>query len=140
MLIENPSSYIAFEHSTMTEWAFLDALCRRTDCGLLLDVNNVFVSASNHGFDALKFLDEMPAERVRQIHLAGHSAGEAILIDTHDQPVGSSVWDLYAYVRPRLGLVATMIERDDDIPPLEDLLDELSIARCISARENRAAA
>jgi uncharacterized protein len=140
MLIENPSRYIAFDHSSMTEWEFLDELCRRTDCGLLLDVNNVFVSASNHGFDACRFLDEIPAERVGQIHLAGHSAGEAMLIDTHDQPVGSSVWDLYAHVRPRLGQVATMIERDDDIPPLEDLLDELSTARHISAGQVRVAA
>ena len=109
MLIENPSSYIAFGHSTMTEWEFLDRLCERSGCGLLLDVNNVFVSASNHGFDALAYLDGVPAHRVRQIHLAGHSPGEAMLIDTHDQPVCATVWDLYAHLISRLGPVATMI-------------------------------
>ena len=133
MLIENPSSYIAFTPADMTEWAFLDAMCARTGCALLLDVNNVFVSASNHGFDPLAYLDGVPHERVRQIHLAGHSQGAELLIDTHDRAVPASVWDLYAHVLPRLGSVATMIERDDDIPPLADLLGELSVARRIAA-------
>ena len=140
MLIENPSSYIAFGHSTMTEWEFLDALCERSGCGLLLDVNNIFVSASNHGFDALAYLAGVPAHRVRQVHLAGHSKGEALLIDTHDQPVCASVWDLYAHLIGRLGPVATMIERDDAIPPLDELLDELAIARHLSAQSLREAA
>lgn len=139
MLIENPSSYIAFD-SAMSEWEFLDALCARTGCGLLLDVNNVYVSAQNHGFDPLRFLDGIPAGRVRQIHLAGHSVGESLLIDTHDQPVSASVWDLYAYVLPHLGPVATMIERDDDIPPLDDLLAELATARGIAGDHRREAA
>ncbi len=129
MLIENPSTYIDFAGADMTEWQFLDAMARRTGCGLLLDVNNVFVSASNHGFDAIEYLNGVPHDRVRQIHLAGHSQGKELLIDTHDQPVPASVWDLYAHVVPKLGPVATMIERDDDIPPLGDLLDELAIAR-----------
>ena len=129
MLIENPSSYIAFPGADMTEWEFLDQLCVRTGCGLLLDVNNVFVSARNHGFDALAYLDGVPTDRVRQIHLAGHSAGQAMLIDTHDAPVCADVWDLYRYVMPRLGPVATMIERDDSIPPLTELIDELELAR-----------
>jgi len=139
MLIENPSSYIAFP-GEMTEWEFLDALCRRTGCELLLDVNNVFVSASNHGFDALSYLAGIPADRVRQIHLAGHSQGHELLIDTHDQTVPAAVWTLYASVFGRLGPVATMIERDDAIPPLSDLLDELDIARSIAVGGRRKAA
>ena len=140
MLIENPSSYVTFHDSTMSEWAFLDALCARTGCGLLLDVNNVFVSASNHGFDPLVYLDSLPADRVHQLHLAGHSRGETLLIDSHDAPVCGAVWDLYSHVLPRLGPVATMIERDDDIPPLHELLDELSIARGIANRSMAQAA
>lgn len=140
MLIENPSSYIAFDHSTMTEWQFLDALCERSGCGLLLDVNNVFVSAANHGFDAIDYLDGIPAYRVRQVHLAGHSKGETMLIDTHDQPVCNSVWDLYATLIGRLGPVATMIERDDSIPPLAELLGELDIARRLAPQSLRDAA
>lgn len=134
MLIENPSSYIAFEDADYSEWAFLDAVCTRTGCGLLLDINNVFVSATNHGFDAITYLDGLPADRVRQIHLAGHGTNTDLLIDTHDQPVCAPVWDLYAYILPRLGEVATMIERDDAIPPLAELLGELAIARRIGAQ------
>ncbi|CAN5850120.1 DUF692 domain-containing protein [soil metagenome] len=140
MLIENPSTYLDFPGADMTEWQFLDALCVRTGCGLLLDVNNVFVSARNHGFDPIAYLDGIPTGRVRQIHLAGHSQGAELLIDTHDQPVPRSVWDLYAYILPRLGPVATMIERDDLIPPLEELLAELAIARRIGSRALQAAA
>lgn len=140
MLIENPSSYIAFDDNLMTEWAFLDAVCARTGCGLLLDVNNVFVSASNHGFDPIACLDGVPHDRVRQIHLAGHSQGETMLIDTHDNPVSTSVWALYAHVLQRLGPVATMIERDDAIPPLHELLAELDQARAIKAQTARLAA
>jgi uncharacterized protein (UPF0276 family) len=131
MLIENPSTYIDFSPADMSEWAFLDAMCRRTGCSLLLDINNVFVSATNHGFDPIAYLDSLPYERVRQVHLAGHSQGDDMLIDTHDQRVPTSVWDLYAHVLPRLGPVATMIERDGDIPPLGDLLGELDTARQI---------
>lgn len=132
MLIENPSSYIAFPGAPMTEWQFIEAMCAETGCHLLLDVNNVFVSASNHGFDALAWLDGIPADRVRQIHLAGHSQGRDMLIDTHDRPVPASVWDLYAHAVALTGPVATMIERDDDIPPLADLLAELDCARAIA--------
>jgi uncharacterized protein (UPF0276 family) len=139
MLFENPSSYIAFD-GAMTEWEFLDALCSRTGCELLLDVNNIFVSASNHGFDPLVYLAGIPARRVRQIHLAGHSQGRELLIDTHDQPVPASVWSLYDAALKRLGPVATMIERDDDIPPLEQLLAELDIARGIADEQMRRAA
>ena len=133
MLFENPSSYLAFDGASMTEWEFIGEMAKRTGCDLLLDVNNVFVSASNHGFDALAFLDGIPAERVRQIHLAGHSQGRDLLIDTHDSPVCEGVWALYAKAISLLGPVATMIERDDDIPPLADLLDELSMARRLGA-------
>lgn len=140
MLIENPSTYFAFDGATMGEWAFLDAVCARTGCALLLDVNNVFVSATNHGLDPLACLDAVPTHRVRQVHLAGHSAGTELLIDTHDRPVCASVWDLYAQIKPRLGSVATMIERDDAIPPLRELLAELATARAIGADGVRAAA
>lgn len=129
MLIENASTYLAFEQSAMHEWQFLAEMSARTGCSLLLDINNVFVNASNHGFDPLAYLENIPAEHVRQIHLAGHSQGRDLLIDTHDQPVPQGVWDLYALACSRIGPVATMIERDGNIPPLEDLLVELAIAR-----------
>ncbi len=133
MLFENPSSYLAFEGAAMTEWEFIAAMAKRTGCDLLLDVNNIFVSATNHGLDAFEFLDGIPAGRVRQIHLAGHSQGRDLLIDTHDSPVCKDVWTLYAKAISRFGPVATMIERDDDIPPLADLLEELSMARTLGA-------
>lgn len=139
MLIENPSSYLTFLRSEMTEWEFLDALCARTGCGLLLDVNNVFVSATNHGFDARAYIDGIPARHVRQIHLAGHSRGTDMLIDTHDRPVPDPVWSLLAHAMDRTGPVATMIERDDAIPPLAELLAELDMARSIGARRKVAA-
>jgi len=137
VLFENPSSYLAFDGASMTEWEFIAAMSERTGCGLLLDVNNVFVSATNHGFDALAFLDGLPVERVRQIHLAGHSQGTELLIDTHDRPVCQEVWALYALAVARFGPVATMIERDDQIPPLADLLKELAMARSIGALDAR---
>ena len=128
MLFENPSSYLQFP-SAMPEWEFMAAMCRRTGCGLLLDVNNVYVSAVNHGIDPLAYLAGIPVERVRQIHLAGHSRKEDLLVDTHDAPVPDVVWALYAAVRERCGAVATMIERDAAIPPLAELLAELELAR-----------
>lgn len=140
MLIENPSTYLQFTTDSMTEWHFLDVLCERTGCALLLDVNNIYVSATNHGFDPLAYLDGVPADRVRQIHLAGHSQGGDRLIDTHDQPVPTPVWALYAQASLRIGPVATMIERDDDIPPLIELLAELDIARSLSSGMARQAA
>lgn len=140
MLIENPSSYLTFAESTLEEWEFLEAMCARTGCDLLLDVNNVYVSAMNHGFDPLAYIDGVPASRVKQIHLAGHSQGKQLLIDTHDQPVNAAVWSLYERAHRRVGPVATMIERDDNIPQLTELLDELAIARSIvAASEQRAA-
>ena len=133
LVIENPSSYLTFLASEMTEWGFLSEMCARTGCALLLDVNNIHVSAVNHGFDALEFLHGVPADRVWQIHLAGHTANGDLLIDTHDQPVPDPVWRLYEAACRRFGSVATMIERDDNIPALEDLLTELEIARIVAA-------
>jgi uncharacterized protein len=139
MLFENPSSYISFA-GDIKEWEFLEAMCARTGCGLLLDVNNIFVSASNHGFDPRAYLAGVPAQYVRQIHLAGHSQGRELLIDTHDRPVSEPVWSLYAAALQKVGPVATMIERDEDIPPLPELLAELDIARGIVAEPSRNAA
>jgi uncharacterized protein (UPF0276 family) len=133
MLFENPSSYLAFGGAAMTEWEFLSAMARRTGCGLLLDVNNIYVSAANHGFDAGEFIAGIPFEHVRQIHLAGHSRGAGLLIDTHDGPVSEEVWQLYSQAMALAGPVATMIERDDDIPPLADLMREVSTARSLGA-------
>ena len=130
LLLENPSSYVTFADSTMSEWAFLAELTRQTGCYLLLDVNNVFVSSINHRFDPYKFIAAIPADRVRQIHLAGLSQGpDGMLIDTHDAPVRPEVWTLYQAAIERFGPCATMIERDDAIPPLADLLAELDQAR-----------
>jgi uncharacterized protein (UPF0276 family) len=122
----------------MTEWEFISAMAKRTGCGLLLDVNNVFVSASNHGFDPLEFLRGVPMNRVCQIHLAGHSQGDGLLIDTHDNAVNDAVWSLYAQTIARCGPVATMIERDGDIPPLAELLAELHVARGLAAQKEAA--
>lgn len=137
--IENVSSYIEYECSEMSEWDFVAEVAQRADCWLLLDVNNVFVSGVNHDFDARTFLSSIPIERVVQFHLAGHSEGETCLIDTHDAPICEDVWKLYARAVERYGPVSTMIERDDNIPPLADLVTELSrardIARDVLARE-----
>lgn len=133
LVIENPSSYLTFASSQMTEWAFLSAMCERTGCALLLDVNNIYVSGVNHGFDPYEFMNGVPPARVWQIHLAGHSDNGELLIDTHDEPVPDPVWQLYEAACLRFGPVATMIERDDNIPPLGDLLSELDIARSIAA-------
>jgi uncharacterized protein len=133
LLLENVSSYVTFEADEMSEWEFIAALAERADCELLLDVNNVYVSARNHGFDARRFIDAMPRARVRQIHLAGHEDHGTHVIDTHDHPVCDAVWALYGYAVQRLGAVPTMIERDDHIPPLAELLAELDHARNVQA-------
>ena len=133
ILLENVSSYVTYRDSAMTEWAFLSALASEADCDILLDVNNIYVSAFNHGFDAIEFLDGVPAARVRQIHLAGHDNCGDLIIDTHDAPVIGPVWKLYAEALRRFGPVATMIERDDKIPPLGTLVRELDRARAIAA-------
>jgi uncharacterized protein (UPF0276 family) len=128
ILLENPSSYLQLAGNEMTEAEFLGELSRRADCGILLDVNNVFVSAHNHGYDARSYFDALPAERIGQIHLAGHTEEGPLLIDTHDALVRPEVWQLYADAIERFGTRATMIEWDQNVPPLEDLLRELDRA------------
>jgi uncharacterized protein (UPF0276 family) len=135
--LENVSSYFAYRADAMPEWEFLARLAERADCGILLDVNNVYVSAHNHGFDAERYLAEIPAGRVFQIHLAGHSAQGELLIDTHDHPVRDEVWSLYASALRRLGPVSTLIEWDDRIPALEALAAEAARARDVMARVAR---
>lgn len=133
LLLENVSSYLACPQSTMRESEFLARLCRLTGCALLLDVNNVYVSAHNHGFDPLEYFADLPTDHVLQIHLAGHSQGDGLLIDTHDRAVSSGVWRLYEAAVERFGAVPSMIERDADIPPLTQLLDELAQVRAVLA-------
>lgn len=133
LVIENVSSYVSYTSSTLTEWEFLSALAAASDCLLLLDVNNVYVSSVNHEFDAGAFLDGVPVERVQQMHLAGHQNNGSHLIDTHDHPIVDPVWQLYRRAVERFGQVSTMIERDADIPPLEVLIEELEAARRTAA-------
>ena len=129
MLFENPSSYLTFPEDEYAEWEFLSEMISRTGCYLLLDVNNVYVSAQNHGFSGEDYLAGLPLDRVRQIHLAGHTPGD-IIIDTHDREVCDEVWALYARAMAMIEQpVATMIERDDKITPLSELLAELDLAR-----------
>ncbi|WP_109123528.1 DUF692 domain-containing protein [Dyella sp. C11] len=132
ILLENVSSYIRFAQSQLSESQFLAAVAERADCLILLDINNVHVSAHNHGFSALDYLDDMPVSRVQQFHLAGHEQGGSLLIDTHDAPVVDAVWDLYVEAVRRFGRVSTMIERDDHIPPLAELRAELAHARALA--------
>jgi uncharacterized protein (UPF0276 family) len=132
LVLENVSSYVAWAQDEMSEADFIVELLSVADCELLLDVNNVHVSAHNHGFDARAFIKQIPAERVRQIHLAGHRIDGDWLIDTHDQPVSEAVWSLYRYTLEQFGPVPTMIERDDHIPPLAELIEELARVRQIS--------
>lgn len=133
ILIENVSSYLTYAHSTMPEWTFLSAIAEQADCGILLDVNNVFVSAVNHGFDPVEYLRGVPIDRVGQFHLAGHSDAGTHLVDTHDHPVSPAVWKLYGEAVRRFGRVSTLIERDDNIPPFGELIAEADKARSIEA-------
>ena len=130
--LENASTYVAFAADDMTEWEFLAALTEKADCDLLLDVNNVYVSAFNHGFDPADYLAGVPAARVRQIHLAGHENNGDHIVDTHDAPVVDGVWALYRDALARFGPVPTMIERDANIPPFAELVAELARARAIA--------
>lgn len=134
ILLENVSSYVTYTDSVLTEWEFVHEVAERADCLLLLDINNVYVSGFNHGFDPLRYLDGIPRERVQQFHLAGHRNLDTHIIDTHDEPVIDAVWDLYAAACRRFGPVSTLIERDDNIPPLDELLTELTHARAVAAR------
>jgi uncharacterized protein (UPF0276 family) len=140
ILLENVSSYLTFHASALSEWEFLREVAQRADCNILLDINNIYVSSVNHGFDPAKYLQAMPASRVRQLHLAGHSDMGGHLIDTHDHPIVPPVWELYAKAVTQFGDVPTMIERDDNIPALGELVAELDMARAIAARHSRQAA
>lgn len=140
ILLENVSSYVTYAADEMAEWGFVAELARRADCELLFDVNNVYVSARNHGFDPRVYVDAMPVGRVRQIHLAGHEDHGDFVIDTHDHPVRDEVWELYRYTIARMGAMPTMIERDDDIPPLDELIAELAQARLVADAALREAA
>jgi uncharacterized protein (UPF0276 family) len=121
VVVENVSSYAEFHESVMTEWEFLNEVVERADCGILLDVNNIYVSAMNHNFDPREYLDAVPAERVAQIHIAGHSRYEKYILDTHDHPVIDPVWELYARAIRRIGPTATLLEWDDRIPSFEEV-------------------
>ena len=131
ILLENVSSYVTYKHSVMTEWEFYSRVVEEADCLMLLDINNIYVSSRNHEFDCIDYLNGVPKDRVQQFHLAGHTDYGDYVIDTHDHPVVDPVWELYAKALKRFGPVATMIERDDRMPPFEELMDELNQARTI---------
>ena len=136
LVLENLSSYVRFNDSLMPEWEFLRQIAQRSGCRLLLDINNVVVSARNHGFGAETFLDGLDADHLWQIHLAGHSDYGTHVIDTHDHAVPDAVWTLYQSAIARFGSISTMIERDDHIPPLAQMVDELDRARQLHAHAN----
>ncbi|KAE8761145.1 MULTISPECIES: MNIO family bufferin maturase [Paraburkholderia] len=138
--LENPSSYLRFRHSTIPEWEFLAEVARRTGCGILCDVNNIYVSASNHGWDALTYLEALPPESVTEVHLAGHSIrqldqGQIIRIDDHGSRVAPPVWDLFELALKRFGPVPTLVEWDTDVPALEVLMEEAAIAEIAIERQ-----
>jgi len=140
ILLENVSSYLTYQDSEMSEWEFLREVAQRADCAILLDINNIYVSSVNHGFDPLAYLHAIPKSRVRQFHLAGHSDLGGHLIDTHDHPIVEPVWNLYGTAVAHFGTVPTMIERDDNIPELGELVAELDIARELSRHHAQQAA
>ena len=121
LAVENVSSYAEFTDSEMTEWEFLNEVVERADCGILLDVNNIYVSSVNHEFDPMTYVNAVPAERVAQIHIAGHSRYEKYILDTHDHPVIDPVWQLYARAIERCGPTPTLLEWDDRIPPFDEV-------------------
>lgn len=133
LVLENPSTYLAFQASTMPEWEFLARMARRTGCGLLLDVNNVYVSAHNLGFDAVHYIGQLPHEHIVQVHLAGPTDCGDLLIDTHDSPVPQAVWQLYRLAQQRTGGVSTLLEWDASIPDYPELVAELHKARAVLA-------
>lgn len=136
ILVENVSSYLQYKHSTIPEWEFLAEVARRAGCGILLDVNNIYVSAENHRFDPFTYVDAIPTDPVKEIHLAGFDSNGDCLIDTHGKPVFEAVWPLYAHTIGRLGPKPTLIEWDTDIPALEVLLGEAWKAREILERHD----
>ena len=145
MLLENPTTYLAFAESTIAETDFIAEVAKRTGCGLLLDVNNVFISATNQQWDRFAYIDAFPLKHVKEIHLAGFNPeldekGRPLLIDTHDRPVDQDVWNLYEYVTLRTGPVPTLIEWDSDVPSLEELLAESQRAEAIMLRREHLAA
>jgi uncharacterized protein (UPF0276 family) len=129
LVIENVSSYVDYVDSAMSEWEFLTALCESTGSLLLLDINNVYVSAFNHGFDAMDFINGIPTKYVQQFHLAGHTNKGSHIIDTHDEPIIEPVWSLFQEALQRFGKISTLIERDDRFPPLAELLSECDRAK-----------
>lgn len=133
LVLENVSSYVRSKADEFTEWEFLNALAHLSGCQLLLDVNNVYVSSRNHGFDAWTFIRNLPPESIRQLHLAGHMDYGDYVVDTHDHPVCDPVWALYQQTLEHLGPVSTLLERDDHFPPFEELLTELNKARELGA-------
>lgn len=134
LLIENPSSYLSFKHDTIAEWEFLAEMALKADCDLLFDVNNAYVSATNRGADPRRYLDALPSERIREIHLAGYEEHEGYLFDTHGYRVQEPVWELYRAALEKFGPVPTLIEWDTDIPPLRVLRDEAAAARTAMSR------
>ena len=133
ILLENASTYLTFENDEMTEWDFYREVIERADSLMLLDVNNIYVCARNHGFDAIEFLDSMPVERIRQMHVSGHSDYGDYVVDTHDHPVVQPVWELFGQALKRFGPTSSMVERDDRFPPFEELMAELGEMRTIAA-------
>lgn len=129
ILMENVSTYLAFTHSTMPEWEYVSTIAEQADCGILLDINNIYVSAFNHDFDPLDYLRQIPVDRVGQFHLAGHSHMGTHILDTHDHAIIDAVWDLYEHALGRFGAVSTLIEWDDHIPPFEQLTLEVERAK-----------
>jgi uncharacterized protein len=138
--VENVSSYAEFHESTMTEWEFLNEVVEAADCGILLDVNNIYVSSQNHSFNPFDYLNSVPAERVAQIHIAGHSKFEKYILDTHDHPVLDPVWKLYARAIERCGPTATLLEWDDNIPSFDEVHGEALKAKKFLGAEKKAAA
>lgn len=133
ILVENPSTYLRFSHSTIPEWEFLAQVAQRAGCGILCDVNNIYVSACNHGWNAMTYLDALPAAAIGEIHLAGHSIrlldhGQSLRIDDHGSRVAPQVWALYHEALKRFGPVPTLIEWDTDVPPIETLIEEAALA------------
>lgn len=143
ILIENPSTYLRFRHSTISEWEFIAQVAQHTGCGILCDVNNIHVSAGNHGWNALTYLDALPPAAIGEIHLAGHSVrdlgrGRTLLIDDHGSPVAAAVWDLYGEALERFGPVPTLIEWDTDVPALEILMAEAATAEVALEKQGHA--
>ncbi len=134
ILFENVSSYMTFSNSEMTEWEFLSELSKRADCGILLDINNIYVNSVNHGFDPISYINGVPRDRIGQFHLAGHSNQGRYLLDTHDHPITAPVWNLYEKALRCFGPIPTLIERDENIPAFPELMKEVHKANSIAEK------